>query len=69
MNENITKEVMEEYELLRQMGLCNMFAFPCVKEYAKKTGLDYLAEIDKKDYLFILKNYSGLMEQFEIKRD
>lgn len=64
----ITREVMEQYEQLRRLGPCNMFDLGCVQLYAEQMEFYELAELDRGDYLYILKNFSQLMAHYEIEQ-
>lgn len=67
-NENITQEVMEQYEQLRQLGLTNMFDINGVCNYAMLLGFDDLAEFaeNRNDYMDLLMNFSHYMDEFGI---
>ena len=65
-NPNITAIVMEQYEHIRQEGPCNMFDFNCVQGVACSFGFFELADLEKEDYVYILSNYSRLMEEHGI---
>ena len=64
----ITKEVMEQYENIRVMSLCNMLDFGCVQDVADKLGFGDLASINRKEYVYILSNFSKLMSKFNISQ-
>ena len=64
----LTKELIEQYEETRASGICNMYDFDCVIRTADEFGLDLLVDVTRKDYVLILKNYSRLIDEFEIER-
>jgi len=68
MFEKISKECMEQYEAVRKSGVCNMFDFCCVVGTASTMGFDALAELDRKDYVKLLSNFSSLMSHYGIKQ-
>ena len=65
-NEEITKDVMVEYEAVRQSGACNMLDFGCVQNVADQLGFYSLASLEKDGYFYILSNFGKLMSHFEI---
>lgn len=65
-NENITKEILEQFIEVRDSAECNMMDFNCVRSKANDEGFFELVLIEKEDYLYILRHYSELMEHFEI---
>lgn len=69
-NENITKEVMEQYEQLRQMGPTNMLDLSGVQFYAGMLDLEDLADFaqSRENYMDLLMNFSGYMEKYEIRQ-
>lgn len=60
MNEDITKEMLENYEKIRMSGRYNMFTDG--SEVMDLIGCD-----DSKTYLHLLKNYSYLCNKFGVK--
>ena len=64
----ITKEVMQQYEEVRQSGLCNMFDITCVKQYCEIAGSDELLAVvrSRKEYSKLLQNFSSLMAEHGI---
>ena len=64
----MTKEIMEQYEAVRQSGACNMFNYYCVTNVAKTLGFDALAEVSFDEYKDILMNFEKYMKQFDIKQ-
>ena len=69
MNETITKEVMEQYEAIRQMGPCNMFDYGCVGVVAARMDFFKLASLTRKEYRDLLMNFSELMKKYNIKQE
>ena len=64
----MTKEIMEQYEAVRQSGACNMFNYNCVTNVAETLGFDALAEVSFDKYKDILMNFEKYMKQFDIKQ-
>lgn len=64
----ITKEVMEQYEKIRQLGPCNMFDMGCVQRIADEMDFHELGCLTNKEYVHILSNYGELMEKYGIER-
>lgn len=66
----ITKEVMEEYEILRSSGVTNMFDYKTVMQYAEEFELEHLLSVIKNrfDYSHLLSNYNMYMEKFGVLR-
>ena len=67
MPDRISKEVMEQYEEVRSLGPCNMFDFGCVQQAADELEFYELANLDRKDYVYILSNFGKLMKHYNIK--
>ena len=67
MIETTTKEVMEQYEAIRQMGPCNMFDYGCVINSADRMDFFKLASLTRKEYGDLLMNFSELMKKYNIK--
>lgn len=49
------------YERIRRRGLYNMLDYPKVIAYAKRY---FKIDMSKKDYLFIIENYSDLSSRY-----
>ena len=64
----ITEEVMNQYEIIRSMGPCNMFDYYCVTNTANDLEMFELGSLEKNEYLYILKNFSALMEKYGIEQ-
>ena len=64
----ITKEVMEQYEIIRNVGVCNMFDYYCVTNTASDLEMHELGDLEKDEYIYILKNFTQLMKRYEIKQ-
>ena len=64
----ITKEVMQQYEEVRQSGACNMLDVTCVAQYAELAGFNELLVIvrSRKEYSKLLQNFSSLMAEHGI---
>lgn len=60
MNENITKELVEQYEEIRKSGRYNMFM-------EGKQVMEELGMTDAHDYLDLLKDYQKYCEKFGVK--
>ena len=68
MTETITKEMMEQYEVIREMGPCNMFDYGCVADVAARMDFFELASLTRKEYRQLLMNFSELMKKYNIKQ-
>lgn len=66
--DDITKEQMEQYEQMRQLGLHNMFDYRNVVRSANKFGMEDLANTSLDEYKTILQHFSELMKKFGIKQ-
>jgi len=64
----MTKEIMEQYERIRQSGLCNMFDYNCVIRVANGLKFYALADVTRDEYSNILMNFGKYMKQFDIKQ-
>jgi len=62
----ITKNLIAQYELIRQMGKTNMLDYYRVIDIALQCELNELANCTKDDYIHILKNYDTLIKQIDI---
>jgi len=67
--EKITKRVMEEYEIIRQSGVTNMFDYYNVIRIAGKVGASELAKVTLQDYKYLLMNFGRLMKEYNIKQN
>lgn len=65
----ITKEVMEDYERLRQLGPVNMLDVNGAMNYANLTGMDHLAELSHNEYMHIIRNFGLLMTFYDISQE
>ncbi len=64
----ITREVMEQYEQLRQLGPCNMFDVYCVEGAAHELDFEELAEVYIDHYGLIWQNFGKLMRHYGIEQ-
>lgn len=64
----ITRKVMEQYEIVRISGLCNMFDYVGVQRAANDLELFDLVCLSQKEYVLILKDYERYMQLYNIKR-
>jgi len=64
----MTKEIMEQYEAIRQSGACNMFDYCCVQRIADKCEMYALASLTRKEYGKVLMNFGKYMKKFGIKQ-
>ena len=64
----MTKEIMEQYEAVRQSGACNMFNYSCVIQIADRLKFYKLASLSMDEYKDILMNFEKYMKQFDIKQ-
>jgi len=64
----ISKEAVTEFEALRQSGHCNMMDRRDVQNTSNQLGFHALASLLKSEYVMLLKNYSELMEHYQVKR-
>jgi len=64
------KNIIEQYELVRQLGLTNMFDMNNVHLIAKQCCFQELVTMTKnsKNYASIMKNYNFLMSKFNVRR-
>jgi len=62
MEKSIRKIETEQFESIRKSGICNMIDMNCVQNAAESFGMFELADMDKMDYIYLLKNYSKLMK-------
>ena len=67
----ITEEVMQQYEVVRKSGICNMFDMTCVAEVCSALEFQDLLEIteDRKRYFTLLMNFSDLMKHYRITKN
>lgn len=71
LDDTIQKEIIQQYEDIRQSGLTNMFDYTAVKYIAKQLGFDALYNFIKDDmeyYSSVLRNFGKLMKKFDIKQ-
>jgi hypothetical protein len=68
-DERISKEVMEQYEVIRRSGVTNMFDIFAVKIVAKRVGLDELAKLSRADYIYLLQNFGTLMSGYGVQQE
>lgn len=61
---SITKEHMEQYEAIRQSGVCNMLDRQSVLKQAKIRGFLRLAELIQIDNLTGSRDYNNLIENY-----
>ena len=66
--DKMTKETMEEYEIIRSSGVTNMFDYFAVITYAKKFNLKSLKKLTINEYKYLLQNFQSLMKKFDIKQ-
>lgn len=66
--DTITKEVMEQYELVRRSGATNMFDFGGVQNVARKLKFKQLLKLTRPEYVYILQNFNTLMKKYDIKQ-
>lgn len=64
----ISKKAMEEYEIIRQSGVSNMFHVDAVQIAARRFGLKALAGLSRKDYIYLLMNFNKLMKGYAVKQ-
>ena len=67
----ISKEAMQQYEIVRKSGICNMFDMTCIAEVCSTLEFQDLLEIteDRKSYSTLLMNFSDLMEHYGITQN
>ena len=63
-----TKELMEQYETVRESGACNMFNYSCVINVADQMELYELASLTMEEYGQILMDFSSLMKKHDIQQ-
>ena len=66
---NITVEVVEQYEAIRQSAFCNMFDIKCVQKTASKVEMYELASLSLEEYKYLLNNFSKLMKKFGFSQE
>jgi hypothetical protein len=70
---SITKEVVEQYELLRRSGICNMIDINCVAstsiQLAYKDLATFLGHFWLDGYTEILKNFDDLLKKYDIEQE
>ena len=64
----ITKDIMEDYETIRQSGVTNMFDFFQVTRIAKKWKMKELAKLTRDQYGELLGNFGKLMKYYNVKQ-
>lgn len=64
MDENITKEVVEDFEAIRASGVTNMYDRSRVQYMATSD----LSDFTSAEYAYLLSHYAELMAKFEVKR-
>jgi hypothetical protein len=64
----MTKEIMQQYEYIRQSGVTNMFDYNKVIHYADIMDFEELANVTYEEYKNILMNFSKYMKEFNIKQ-
>ena len=69
MNENITSDVIEQFEEIRKLGVCNMYDFSCVQNHADRLEFYALASLERKEYVYVITNFSTLMKKFNINQE
>ena len=67
----ISKEAMQQYEIVRKSGICNMFDMTCVARLCSALEFQDLLEIteDRKRYFTLLMNFSDLMKHYRITQN
>ncbi len=70
MENKFSKEVIEQYEKVRESGICNMFDRGCVIRVSGKLGFVDLKDVgnNQKEYGELLQNYSKLMKKYNISQ-
>ena len=65
--ELISKEAMQQYEIVRKSGVCNMFDMTCIAEVCNSLDYQDLLEVaeDRKSYSTLLRNFSDLMQHYK----
>ena len=64
----ISKEMMEQYEKIRQTGATDMYSYYGVVDIARILEFKELAKISLKDYKILLLNFQRLMKYYDIKQ-
>lgn len=65
----ISKEIVEQYEKVRQSGKTNMFDYYNVITIANSFGFYALATITRDDYIYLLQNFGKLMSLYNIQQN
>lgn len=72
LDDTVQKEIIQQYEDIRQSGLTNMFDYTAVKFIAKRLEFTALYDFIKEsldNYKTILLNFGKLMKKFDIKQN
>jgi len=69
MTDIINKEMMEQYEAIRQSGATNMFDYYNVRSIANKVEYFALASLSLEDYKILLLNFNKLMKKYNITQN
>ena len=71
MLELISKEAMQQYEIVRKSGICNMLDMTCVATACNSLDYQELQEVveDRKSYSTLLRNFSDLMKHYRITQN
>lgn len=64
----ISKEMMEQYERIRQTGATDMYNYYGVVDVARILKLKELARISLEDYKVLLLNFQKLMKHYDVKQ-
>jgi hypothetical protein len=64
----ITKEIMEDYEIVRETGITNMFDYYRVMWAANKMNMGAFSKLTLEDYKVLLMNFNKLMKFYDIKQ-
>lgn len=68
MTIEFTKELVEQYEVVRESGATNMFDYRRVVEIADRADFYSLASLTRTEYYELLSRYSELIEKYDIKQ-
>ena len=62
------KEIIHQYEAIRQSGVTNMLDRTVVQETAFVMGWNELADLNTKEYAQLLSDYSALMAEHNVDK-
>lgn len=64
----VSKKMLEEYEIIRSSGAANMFDYALVMFVASRIGADELSALTYDEYGDFLVNFNKNMKKFKVKQ-